>query len=317
MKTDFKIAWVDDNFSDQQMQSSKDLLTRQLIRKNGFSLIADDIFKASVEENFEDILNGIVKVVDSSNSIDLALIDYELSKITNKSGKQLNGQDIAKQFRDALPSVDIIFYSGKKSAEELRLVLAKANVDCVNCVGRDRLVEGTYTVIENVINRSCKISTLRGLVLNSVCEMDNMIVDILGKYADRGANQQKEIKDKAAILIDRNAKASRLTTLKKQTVEELLLNKNMMSGKLFSILYDIKTKLGLSSPQLKLLDKYRNEIMELRTPAAHARETVCPRTDQAMLKFKLVEYKRGDIDDICKTIVKHENNIQEILDVIV
>lgn len=315
MKTNFNIAWVDDNFSDDQMQSAKNLLTRKLKRKNGFSLSADDIFAKSSNGNFDSILSGLVKVVDSSNSIDLVLIDYELSKITNKAGALLKGQDIAKQFRDALPSVDIIFYSGKKNPQELRMVLAENNVDCVNCLNRSRLDEDAYTVIENVINRSCKISTLRGLVLNSVCEMDNMIVSILCKFAATSVARKNGIKEKAAKLIDKRAitSATRLATLKRRTVEELLRDKNMMSGKLFSILFDFKNDLGLSRPQLDLLGKFRAEILDLRTSAAHAKETICPTTGQAMLKFKSNEYKRSDIEAICKTIVAHENNIQSIL----
>ena len=48
---------------------------------------------------------------------------------------------------------------------------------------------------------------------------------------------------------------------------------------------------------------------------AHAtKEAFCQTTGQSMLEFKDVEYKRRDIDNICKTIVNHENNIQSILD---
>ena len=44
------------------------------------------------------------------------------------------------------------------------------------------------------------------------------------------------------------------------------------------------------------------------------KEVTCDETGQSMLKFKNVEYKRSGIDDICKTIVNHEKNIQSILD---
>ena len=317
MKTSFKIAWVDDNFSDEQMQISMSRLSRKLKRKNGCTLVAEDIFSESAGGNFDDILNGLANVVDSSNSIDLALIDYELSQLNDKSGTVLTGQGIAKRFRDALPSVDIVFYSGKKNAEELRLILAEANVDCVNCVGRGRLVDDAYTVIENVINRSCKISTLRGLVLNSVCEMDNMIVDILCRYSASNTGQEDVVKTKAANLIKVRATPTQIQALKRNSVEDLLRRKQMMSGKLFSILFDIRNNLGLTQAQLNLLGTYRSEILDLRTSAAHAKETVCPTTGQAMLEFKSKRYMRGDIDGICKVIVTHENNIQSILQTLI
>jgi hypothetical protein len=315
MKTNFNIAWVDDNFSDAQMQSSKDQLTRKLVRKNGFSLRADDIFGMSNSGNFEEILDGLKAVVDTSNSIDLALIDYELSEIKDEAGNLLEGKVIAKKFRDSLPTLDIIFYSGKKSAQELRAILAEMNVDCVNCIGRGPLVNDAYTVIENVINRSCRISTLRGLVLNSVCEMDNMIVETLCKFSEADAAQKEAVKDKAVRLIDK--RSTYWENLKLKSVEDLLQDKNMMSGRLFSILDDIKTDLGLSAEQLSILGVYRVEILDLRTSAAHAKEAVCSTTEQPMLQFKAKEYKRGDIDSICKIIVKHENNIQSILEAMV
>jgi hypothetical protein len=314
VKTNFKIAWVDDNFSDEQMRGSTDRLTRQLRRKNGFALIVEDIFGESANGNFDEILGGLVSIVDFSNSIDLVVIDYELSDINDKSGKRLEGQDIAKRFRDALPSVDILFYSGKKTPDELRSILAKASVDCVNCVRRETLVDDAYTVIENVINRSCKISTLRGLVLNSVCEMDNMIVDILCKYADVDAAQNEQIKDKAARLITRTQVPSRIAALKRKSVKDLLTDKNMMSGKLLGVLEHIQNSLGLSNIQLDLVTKYRSDILDLRTSAAHSKETMCSNTSQAMLQFKSKEYRRSDIDDICKMIVIHERNIKSILD---
>lgn len=269
------------------------------------------MFAEFADRSFDTILSELKTEVDSSNSIDLVLVDYELSKLVNEDGEPLKGQYFAKRFRDTLPSVDIIFYSGKKTPEELRGILAEANVDCVNCLDRGRLGEDAFTVIENVINRSCKISTLRGLVLNSVCDMDNMIVEVLCKYAAVNAAQEAEIKTKSIDLI--NERPNRVAALRRLSIEELLLHKKMMSGKLFSILSEVKNNLGLSRPQVTLLNSYRSEILDLRTSAAHAIETTCPATGQAMLKFKDQEYKRINIDNICKTIVTHEDNIQSIL----
>ena len=322
MKTNFKIAWVDDNFSDRQMKSAKELLTRSLKRKNGFSLYADDVFAQASSGNFDNILNGLVSVVDSSNSIDLALIDYELSKITDRDGELLRGQDIAKRFRDALPSVDIVFYSGKKKPEELRIVLAQTNVDNVNCLSRDRLAEDAFTVVENVINRAYKISTLRGLILNSVCEMDHMIVEILIEYyANSSAAIRNAFIDKMATYITKGGnnttRTARKRALIRKPIEDLLTHKKITSGTLFWYLNEIKPSLNLSVTQSSLVDKYQAEILDLRNSAAHAKEVICQTTNQAMLEFNTTQYRRSDIDDICTTIVAHEANIKSILDAMV
>ena len=305
MKTSFNIAWVDDNLSDPAMNLSPQL-TRKLKRKNGFSLIVDDIYNQVTAGDFDGLLSNLAGNIDLSNSIDLVVVDYQL-------GSGISGVAIAKKFREKLPSTDILFYSGKESADKLRLLIANESADGINCVGRQDLVEGTYTVIENIINRSHKISTLRGLILNSVCEMDHMIREILCKYNSVNAAQMNEIKNKAVQLIGYKNPAQK-TTLENSPIEDLLNHKKMMSGKLFSILGTIKSNLGLSDKQKELLSSYRSEILDLRTTAAHAKEATCQDTGQSMLKFKNVEYKRGGIDGICKTIVSHENNIQSILE---
>jgi hypothetical protein len=305
MKTNFNIAWVDDNFNDPSMDLINQLC-RKLKRKNGFSLKADDVYAEITNGDFDGLLTKLAGTIDLSNSVDLILIDYEL-------GGQTTGENIANKFRSKLPSVDILFYSGKLQAEELRLLIAKENVDSVNCVGRTNLVEGTYKIIENIINRSHKISTLRGLILNSVCEMDHMIREILCKYAAVNATQMEEVKNKAIQQIGFRDIGQK-SALENTPIEDLLNNKSMMSGKLFLVFKVIKSKLGLSNNQLKLLDNYKTMILDLRNTAAHAKEATCATTGQSMLKFKQVEYKRCGIDEICKTIVNHENNILSILD---
>jgi hypothetical protein len=307
MKTNFKIAWVDDNFSDPEMNPI-DRLTRKLVRKNGFTLDVDDLYVEVTGSDFEGLLSKLASEVDLSNSIDLVAVDYQL-------GGENTGEKIAKKFRDSLPSVDILFYSGKESAENLRNLVAQEHVDNVNCVERKDLVDGAYTVIENIINRSHKISTLRGLVLNSVCEMDHMIREIICKYSQINTNNEDQVKNKAVnLILNSNASSASINRNKLQGVEELLNNSKMMSGKLFSVLEEIKANLELVPAQSSLLDNYRTQVLDLRTSAAHAKEATCDETGQSMLKFKNVEYKRSGIDDICKTIVNHEKNIQSILD---
>lgn len=306
MKTSFNIAWVDDNFNDPNMNLDRQL-SRKLIRKNGFSLVADDVYAKVTSDNIDLVLDHLANTIDLSNSYDLILIDYEL-------GNNTTGEKIANKFRAKLPSTDILFYSGKQNAEDLRQLIADENVDGVNCVGRRDLVDGTYTVIENIINRSHKISTLRGLILNSVCEMDHMIIEIICKYGITGTTETNLVKNKAIELINPRATAAQKANLVLRSIEDLLSHKNMMSGKLFSILELIKDNIELSNEQQSLLATYRIDILDLRTTAAHAKEATCQATGQSMLKFKNVEYKRCDIDNICKKIVEHENSIKSILD---
>jgi hypothetical protein len=310
MKTRFNIAWVDDNLADPEMNIAS-LLDRKLTRKNGFSLSVVDMYENIAQGDFDEVLNDLKNTIDLSNSIDLILVDYQL-------GGDMTGEKISKKFRDKLPSSDIVFYSGKKSAEELRQLIANENIDGVNCVGRKDLAEGTFKVIENIINRSHKISTLRGLILNSVCEMDHMIIEIICKYSAYSVAKKQKINAKITELIHPNNKPSpeikRIRSrLAKSPTEALLRHKSMMSGKLFSVLQSIDGELGLSPVKLTLLKAYRIDILKLRITAAHSKEATCQASGQSMLTFKNTEYKRRDIDAICKKIVEHENNISSIL----
>jgi hypothetical protein len=313
VKTNFNIAWVDDNFSDAQMQSSTARLSKKLLRDNSFKLNADDVYTAALKGNLDIILADLASKVDLSNSVDLVVVDYELGDIEDSKGIKLTGEVFAKRFRDALPTVDIVFYSGKKNASELRLILAKANVDCVNCVGRGELVDDTFMIIKNVIERSCKISTLRGLILNSVCEMDDMIIDILSSHYSNSGPIRDDFIDNVTSYAARNEAEKR--RLKGSAIKDLLRHKKIMSGSLFMYLNSIKNNIGLSADQLSTLNNYQTEIMNLRTSAAHAKEGVCQQTGQSMLENSNTrnQYKKSDIGNICKTIVSHENNIKSIL----
>lgn len=316
MKTKFNIAWVDDNFSDRQMQSSTGQLSRKLQRKNSFKLVTNDVYADVLNGDFDAIITDIAARVDRSNSVDLVAVDFELGNITDNAGQKLTGDIIAKRFRDALPTVDIVFYSGKKNASELRDILAKANVDCVNCVGRADFVSDTFMIIENVIERSCKISTLRGLILNSVCEMDDMIVDILfSHYSSTTDIIRNTFIDKVVNYAERTSNAIIKNDLKNSGIKNILRHKKIMSGSLFIYLSDIKNNLGLSQTQIETLNSYQQEILDLRTSAAHAKEGVCAISGHSMLENSNTgaKYKKSDIEDICKKIAKHENNIESIL----
>ena len=234
MKTSFNIAWVDDNFNDPEMDLASQL-GRKIKRKNEFSLVTTDVYTDVTKGNFDVLLSNLAVTIDLSNSFDLILIDYEL-------GNNITGEKIAHKFRAKLPSVDILFYSGKKSAEDLRQFIANENVDGIYCVGRTNLVEGTYTVIENIINRSHKISTLRGLILNSVCEMDHMIREILCKYSTANAAQMDEIKNKATVLVTPKSSQAQKTQMKMQSVEELTKHKQMINGNLIGRLAVMNVK---------------------------------------------------------------------------
>ncbi|NOR68619.1 MAG: hypothetical protein GQ532_02795 [Methylomarinum sp.] len=306
MKTSFNIAWVDDNFNDPEMNDITSLLRRKIGRKNGFSLVTKDVYDEVTKGDFNALLSKIADTIDLSNSFDLILIDYELENNTT-------GENIANKFRAKLPSVDILFYSGKKSAEDLRQFIANENVDGVYCVGRTNLAADTYTVIENIINRSHKISTLRGLILNSVCEMDHVIKQIIGKYSAINTNNKELVKNEAIRLIKPYNNSAR-TRLKRLQVHDLLNQKRMMSNNLFKVLDKIKSDLNLSPQQNSILARYLQEIIYLRNTAAHAKEATCGTTGQSMLKNGQDKYRRSDIDRICKTIVSHENNIQSILE---
>jgi hypothetical protein len=316
VKTNFNIAWVDDNFSDAQMQSSTAQLSRKLLRKNSFNLKTRDVYATAVNGDFDALLADLASKVDLSNSVDLVAVDFELGDIVDNVGKKLTGDVIAKRFRDALPTVDIVFYSGKKNADELRLMLAKANVDCVNCIGRGALVNDTFMIIENVIERSCKISTLRGLILNSVCEMDDMIVDILfSHYSSTTVAIRDSFINKVVNFAEPRASLAEKNILKRSGIKSILSHRRIMSGSLFIYLKDIKNNMGLPAAQVRMLDDYRVDILDLRTSAAHAKEGVCVQTGQSMLENDNTgaQYKKSDIGDICKKIVAHENNIKSIL----
>ncbi|MEO9517346.1 MAG: hypothetical protein ABJH45_06205 [Paracoccaceae bacterium] len=318
MKTKFKIAWVDDNLSDEQMTINQDRLARKLSRKNKFSMEVDDIYARSDEGKFDDILNEIVKEVDSSNCIDLAMVDYELGQITDANGELLTGPEIAKRFRDSLPTLDIIFYSGKKSPSDLRNIMAKENVDCVSCIDRGTLVDDAALIVEKILHRAYKISTLRGLILNSVCEIDHLIIEILDDhYSNAGAPQKTAFcEDVTSYIVSnrpRNLQTSEKASLLLLDLKELLKNKRITSGSLFRYVRDIRGDLNLDATSTSLFDSYWNDILELRNTAAHAKEAMCETTGQAMLKNGAISYRHQDIDGICKLIVAHELNFNSIL----
>lgn len=319
MKTKFKIAWVDDNLSDDQMAINHDRLARKLKRKNSFSMEIDDIYARSDEGIFDDILSEIVKEVDSSNSIDLAMVDYELGQITDSNGELLTGPQIAKKFRDSLPTLDIIFYSGKKSPSELRSIMAEENVDCVSCIDRGTLVDDATLIIEKILHRAYKISTLRGLILNTVCEIDHVIIDILNEHYSKVPTAAKgAFCNKVADFIVRNIRPAEQKIAAKAALlaldfEALLRNKKITSGSLFGYATGIKNDLKLDARSAALFDNYSYAILELRNSAAHAKEVVCDTTGQAMLQNGGTSIRHSEIDEICKKIVDHERNFIDIL----
>lgn len=154
MKLTYNLLWFDDE--PRMVKTSERRLVRML-REKGFALkiaIRTDISPAAIEE-----LGGALA---QYNPYDIIVFDHDLG--TRK------GTDIAQSLRRKV-FTDMVYYSAAP-LDSLRKAIYDAKIDGVFLINKHSCVDDLMRILEDHIKKNCDLNSMRGIVLDTLCEME-------------------------------------------------------------------------------------------------------------------------------------------------
>lgn len=173
MRLDFNVLWVDDQ--PQRVEAQIQAIAKRM-REEGFE------FQPTRSQS----IDGVRELIRDSvfkDEIDLILVDWDL-------GGNVEGQDVIAVIRDAVPYKDVVFYSARNPANELRLLAFKSGIEGVYCASREDLVEEVVGVFESLVKKVLDLDHTRGIVMGATSDIDYMVneclVAIQGQLDDTG-----------------------------------------------------------------------------------------------------------------------------------
>ena len=260
MKLEFVLLVVDDapDNVEQAILILKDHLSAQ-----GFHL------KQEIAEDLSE--QGLGNLADSQGrNYDLVMIDFDL-----ELGER-NGALVARQLRQKLSYVDMVFYSSM-SVSDLLLHLAEQKVSGVFAESRVNLGDTLKGLADTVIRKAVDLNHMRGIAMAEVAEMDVLMTQTLVRVFHSNNEQIGAAMEKT---IERLREGIENNSLR---LQNHLDNGGLPAVVDDSLLFSLANKYQairrvakcLSSElrlELKVVKSYEEDIIRNRNMLAHVRE---------------------------------------------
>ena len=280
MKTDVHILWVDDN------QDFVESLRPQLQRwMDAHGLLLNSVWRPS------DV--GIYDVLRKQD-IELIVLDYKLK------GPR-NGDAIITELRDKNFYEDVIFYTTKAVPN---VGVFETPPDGVFFVDREDAKERITNLIEMKVRRASDLATVRGWIVADAIEIETLLGHVLALC----------FKEMQELFTDRILHLDGLFDLGKK---HKVLN-GIIGDQIASINEDKEQAAKMASLQAckKILDKFPEEIIEVRNTLAHQVAEINAEGQRELRtrtgKGKKVVFTAEHCVTIRKDIIKHYNNLKAL-----
>lgn len=180
MRLDFNVLWVDDQPRAITAQIAR---IKEDMQQHGFE------FKPKLCHSIDELRTSLGDGV-FNDEVDLVLVDWDL-------GNQIEGQSAIAEIRDHIRYKDVVFYSGNKSADELRKLAYESGQEGIYCVSRPELVDEVLGVFESLVKKVLDLDHVRGIVMGATSDIDGMVLEALGHL-----HRQSDAERQAALLRD-------------------------------------------------------------------------------------------------------------------
>lgn len=163
MKLVYQVLWFEDN---PKSVSEFSRAIGKRLEKEGFEFRVDwgPCDASKMKEK--------VSALQKYNPYDLILFDYDL-------GDGLHGEDLAATLRKKIWT-EIFYYSAKRTFAALSKGMSKHKVDGVFFAVRRTFEDRLWSIVEAQIKRSCDLNNMRGIVLDTMSEIEVAIRGFLG-----------------------------------------------------------------------------------------------------------------------------------------
>ena len=260
MKLEFTLLVVDDvpDNVEQAIQILDDHLSGR-----GFSLKQEVAVDLS-EQGMQELARS------QGRNYDLVMVDYNLGE------DGLDGAQVARQLRQKLLYVDMVFYSSI-SVSELLVHLARHEVSGVFAERREDLGDALVGLADTVIGKAVDLNHMRGIAMAEVAEMDVLMAETLVRVFQSNNEQIKAARNRTiARLRDGMEENSRgiKTCLDEGGLPLVVKDSRLFSStnKYQAIRRVARCLSEQPREELNVLRSYDEDIIKNRNMLAHVRE---------------------------------------------
>lgn len=301
MKIEYNILWIDNDLQDYIENGSVRSVEEFLIEK-GFVPTIEKVFD---EANLDKYIY--------KHKYDLIISDYNLENTT--------GDKIIEKIRNEKQlDTEILFYTAQiansyKTEDSVKQRLAFIERLSFQ-IGRDRLLDKIERVITLTMSKLLELNATRGLITSATSDLDVEISEIYHKLVDLPMTD--EVKPKIEKIFKTDYKEIRKSFIKKCQLQK----HNHLSDykeyfirseafRKYDILREFLKIYNFEGFDLKLFNKYNDDIIDIRNKFAHAKAVTM---DGALvlkgqLQGKDFEFNEESCIIIRQNIIKHRNNI--------
>jgi len=304
MKLDYKILWLDDKM-DEFIEDDYHLELEEYLKELGFNPIVKSVAK---EEAFFKILD---------DSFDLIMCDYHL---TEKEGRNRDGDQIVSEVRGKSIFTEILFYSARGEVTDTYKLdrITFVETKKMQQTHQEALMIRSKRLIDLTVSKFQHIVTMRGMIMHETSSLDARMLEIIKTSLKSGHFNFDEF---STVIYD---EASEQFTKKIAFIEECRRKKNFnkltKDNFVFSAAYKIKTLshilnlLGLDD----FSQNYQEKINNVRNKFAHSVLHKDQKSGKEYFKHgesgmefneELCKEIRTDINTHLENIIELENSI--------
>lgn len=190
MRLDFNVLWVDDQPNAVAAQITR---IKTLMAEEGFS------FNPTLCRSIGDV-EALIAGDVFQDEVDLILVDWDL-------GGGVHGQDVIERIRQVAQYKDVVFYSARTLAADLRRLAFDKGLEGIYCASREGLIDEVFGVFESLVKKVLDLDHTRGIVMGATSDIDHMIhaclIHIEAKLDDAG---KKALVDQAVQRVQERVK---------------------------------------------------------------------------------------------------------------
>ena len=90
-------------------------------------------------------------------------------------GASVHGEDVIAKIREAAPYRDVVFYSARQPAADLRKLVFEKGIEGVYCTSREELIDEVVAIFESLIRKVLDLDHTRGIVMGATCDIDHTV----------------------------------------------------------------------------------------------------------------------------------------------
>jgi len=262
VRLDFNVLWVDDQPAGVESQI-KGIARRMGVE--GFS------FNPTPCKSIDEVAK-LIKDNVFNDEVDLILVDWDL-------GGGVHGEDAIDIIRGAVPYKDVVFYSARNPAEELKKVISQRGIEGAFCASREELVQEVVGVFDSLVKKVLDLDHTRGIVMGATSDIDHMIEECLvAVHGNLDGEDQKVMIEEALEYIDK-----KLTDWTEDAAK--LRKKGTITAMLKAhALFSASDRLTILSRVLEA-EKFKDHVSARESVVTYAKEVVPRRNRLGHLKL--------------------------------